>query len=89
MHDGAVYVLGTKLKEAKIVLPLSDSVDLPSDAGMRHRAALGASELFDVFVIVVSEQTGSISYSYKDRLVRNVSIELLRKRYKEYKERKL
>lgn len=89
LHDGAVYVLGTKLKEAKIVLPLSDSADLPSDAGMRHRAALGASELFDVFVIVVSEQTGNISYAYKDRLVRNVNIELLRKRYKEYKERKL
>lgn len=89
LHDGAVYVLGTKLKEAKIVLPLSDSTELPSDAGMRHRAALGVSEQYDVFVIVVSEQTGNISYAYKSKLVRNVTVDLLRKRYKEYKERKL
>lgn len=89
LHDGAVYVVGSRLKEAKIVLPLSDSSDLPSDVGMRHRAAIGVTELYDVFAIIVSEQTGGISYAYKGKLVRNISVDLLRKRYKEYKERKL
>lgn len=89
LHDGAVFVVGSKLKEAKIVLPLSENPDLPTDVGMRHRAAVGVTELNNVFAIIVSEQTGSIAYSYKGKLVRNISIELLRKRFKEFKERKL
>ncbi len=89
LHDGAVLIVGTKLKAARLVLPLSDNQELPSDIGMRHRAACGVTEFFDVFAVIVSEQTGGISYAYKGRIVRNVSSELLRKRFKEFKERKL
>jgi len=89
LHDGAVFIVGTKLKAARLVLPLSENQELPGDIGMRHRAACGVTEQFDVFAVIVSEQTGGISYAYKGRIVRNVSSELLRKRFKEFKERKL
>ncbi len=61
MHDGAVVVRGGRVDAAKCVLPSTQSDEIPMSFGMRHRAALGVSEVTDAVVVVVSEETGNIS----------------------------
>ncbi len=63
LHDGAVVIEENKIIAARCVLPLSDKTNLPAKYGMRHRAALGLTENTDAFVLIVSEETGHISYS--------------------------
>lgn len=62
LHDGATIIVGRKILAAKCVLPLTKKIDLPMGYGMRHRSALGMSEETETLVIIVSEQTGDISY---------------------------
>lgn len=62
MHDGAVIISDNKIKSAKCILPVSANMDLPAELGLRHRAAIGITEKNDSIAIVVSEQTGRISY---------------------------
>lgn len=62
LHDGAVIVARNKIKAAGCILPVSQSFDLPKKLGLRHRAALGVTESTDASAIVVSEETGKISY---------------------------
>ncbi|SMO39027.1 TIGR00159 family protein [Saccharicrinis carchari] len=62
LHDGAVIVAQNKIKAAGCILPVSQSFDLPKKLGLRHRAALGITEATDASAIVVSEETGKISY---------------------------
>lgn len=78
LHDGAVIVKGDRILYAACVLPLTRREDLAKSLGTRHRAAIGLSEETDAVVIVVSEETGNISYAFKGELVRNVTIEKLR-----------
>ncbi|MGC8743639.1 MAG: diadenylate cyclase CdaA [Verrucomicrobiia bacterium] len=78
IHDGAVIVKGDRILYAACILPLTRREDLAKSLGTRHRAAIGLSEETDAVVIVVSEETGNISYAYKGELVRNISIEQLR-----------
>jgi DNA integrity scanning protein DisA with diadenylate cyclase activity len=61
LHDGAVVVGQGKIMAAGCVLPLSETTSLPSTAGLRHRAGLGVTEKTTATVIIVSEETGSIS----------------------------
>jgi diadenylate cyclase len=79
LHDGAVVVSGETMKSARVILPLS-AVTRASDImlGTRHRAALGISEQADTFVIVVSEENGTISYAREGKLYYNQSLEQLR-----------
>lgn len=62
LHDGAVIIVGRKILAAKTVLPISKAANLPIEFGMRHRSALGMSEETNTLIIVVSEQTGGVSY---------------------------
>jgi uncharacterized protein (TIGR00159 family) len=62
LHDGAVIVAGNRIKAAKCVLPSSERSDLPVQYGMRHRSAIGMSEETQAIILVVSEQSGNISY---------------------------
>ncbi|MGB9603864.1 MAG: diadenylate cyclase CdaA [Verrucomicrobiia bacterium] len=78
IHDGAVIVKGDRILYAACILPLTRREDLAKSLGTRHRAAIGLSEETDAVVIVVSEETGNISYAYKGDLVRNITIEQLR-----------
>lgn len=78
LHDGAVVIEGGRVKAAGCVLPLSFNPDLDPNLGTRHRAALGLSERSDAIVIVVSEETGSISVARDGRLVRNLDAAMLR-----------
>lgn len=68
MHDGAVIIQGGKLIAAGCFLPLSEQYDIKKTFGTRHRAALGLSEETDAIVLVVSEETGSISLAYDSKL---------------------
>ena len=81
LHDGAVIISDSKLIAAACVLPLSSSGVLNSSAerqmGLRHRAALGISEVSDAIAVVVSEETGSISVVHAGRMIRRLDAERL------------
>ena len=62
MHDGAVIISDNKIKAARCILPVSANMDLPTELGLRHRAAIGMTEKNDSVAIIVSEQSGRISY---------------------------
>jgi uncharacterized protein (TIGR00159 family) len=72
LHDGAVIVADNKLLAARCILPVSDRTDIPGSLGLRHRAAIGLSALTDAYVVVVSEETGHVTFvkggEFKTRL---------------------
>ena len=78
LHDGAVIISGNKIEAARCILPVSKSPDLTTNLGLRHRAAVGVTEQSDAIAIVVSEQTGRISYAEGGELTRNVQPSELR-----------
>ena len=65
LHDGAVIINENKILAARCILPVSDRRDIPGSMGLRHRAALGLSGVSDAYVVVVSEETGNITF-FKD-----------------------
>ena len=77
MHDGAVIIRHGRLLGAGCMLPLSKNVNLSRDLGMRHRAGIGMSENSDVVVVIVSEETGSISLANGGMLRRHLMPETL------------
>lgn len=80
LHDGAVIVRGGRIYAAGCYLPLSEKTDIFKGLGTRHRAAIGLSEQSDSVIIVVSEETGTISIAYKGELFREfTSVSLRRK----------
>ncbi len=78
LHDGAVIVRRNRVAAATCFLPLTDSNEISMELGTRHRAAIGASEVSDAYVIVVSEETGAISVARGGVLYRNLTTEQLR-----------
>ncbi len=62
LHDGAMIISGDRIVAARCTLPITERTDLPARFGMRHKAAIGISEQCDADVIVVSEETGGISF---------------------------
>ena len=77
MHDGAVIVRHGRILGAGCMLPLSKNVNLSRDLGMRHRAGIGMSENSDAVVVIVSEETGSISVAIGGMLKRHLKPETL------------
>ncbi len=71
LHDGAVVINGDRVVAAKCVLPSTQQA-VPKSYGMRHRAALGMSEVSDAIVIAVSEETGAISVAHDSVIKRNI-----------------
>ncbi len=78
LHDGAMIIKEGKIIAAGCFLPLSDNKQISSELGTRHRAALGVSEVSDSYTIVVSEETGVISYMFDGMLTRYLDIPTLR-----------
>ena len=79
LHDGALLIREGRLLAASCMLPLSNNINLGRDIGMRHRAGVGISERSDSVVIIVSEQTGSISVAIDGMLKRQLSVEIFEK----------
>ena len=79
LHDGAMIVRAGRVCAAGCVLPLSGNQRLSRDLGTRHRAAVGMSESADSVLVVVSEETGSISVAIGGMLKRHLSPDMLRK----------
>jgi diadenylate cyclase len=71
LHDGASIIREGKILAAGCILPLSDSLNISQELGTRHRAAIGITELSDAVVVVVSEETGSISVALNGILTRD------------------
>ena len=77
LHDGAMVISHKRIKAAGCILPVSHSLDIPRELGLRHRAALGISQDSDAIAIVVSEETGRISVAVHGELRRRLSAEEL------------
>ena len=73
LHDGAVIIKDNRIAVAAAYLPLSDSKLIPKELGTRHRAAVGISEVTDALTIVISEETGEVSITKDNELIRNMS----------------
>jgi diadenylate cyclase len=78
LHDGAVIIRDGRIDSAACVLPMTGRVDIDSELGTRHRAAIGTTEVSDAIVIVVSEETGKISLSMEGELERGFTYSTLR-----------
>ncbi len=79
IHDGAVIIQKGKLTRAGCFLPLTQNTEISKTFGTRHRAAIGLTEIVDSVVVVVSEETGSISVAVAGRITRNLDRHSLQK----------
>ena len=77
LHDGAMIIRDGRIAAAGCVLPLSDSSHLSADLGTRHRAGVGMSEVSDAVVVIVSEETGTISVAVDGMLKRHLAPQTL------------
>ena len=78
LHDGAVIIRDGRIDSAACVLPMTSRVDIDSELGTRHRAAIGTTEVNDAIVVIVSEETGKISLSIDGELERGFTYSTLR-----------
>lgn len=78
LHDGAVFIRDFRIVSAGCLLPLSQRLEISKALGTRHRAAVGLSEISDALVVVVSEETGKISYASNGEIHIGVSADELR-----------
>lgn len=77
LHDGAVVIRGDRIMAATCVLPLTKREDLSSELGTRHRAGIGMSEQADAVTVIVSEETGTVSYTVNGHIYRRQTPESL------------
>jgi diadenylate cyclase len=77
LHDGAVIIGNQQIMAASCVLPLSENANLPSEAGLRHRAAVGITEVENVVAFIVSEESGRISMANQGKLKMDLDEQLL------------
>lgn len=83
LHDGAVVIRSNRIVAASCYLPISQNQNISSVFGTRHRAAVGITETNNVFVVVVSEETGRISIAQKGALTSGLTIQKLRSEMQE------
>jgi len=77
LHDGGVVIRGDRILAAGCLFPLTQRSEISRSLGTRHRAAIGFTEETDAVVIVVSEETGTVSVAYRGRLSRGIESEWL------------
>ncbi len=77
LHDGAVIIGNQRIMSASCILPLSENAHLPPEAGLRHRAAVGMTEVENVVAFIVSEETGRISLANQGQLTMDLDEPLL------------
>lgn len=79
LHDGGVIISGDQIRAAGCLFPLSQKEELSKMLGTRHRAAIGITEETDAIVVVVSEETGAVSFAYNGKLRRGLADDRLRR----------
>lgn len=84
LHDGAVIIHKDRIRAARCILPVSENDDLPAQFGLRHRAAIGMSEITDTLIVIVSEETGEMSVAQHGVASRNLSDKEIHQRIKKY-----
>jgi uncharacterized protein (TIGR00159 family) len=73
LHDGAMIIAHDRIKAAGCILPVSHDTNIPRSMGLRHRSALGISQATDAAAVVVSEETGGISFAYRGKIYSRIS----------------
>lgn len=84
LHDGAVIVHKDRIRAARCILPVSENDNLPAQFGLRHRAAVGMSEITDSLIVIVSEETGEMSVAEHGIVSKNLSGMEIRQRINDY-----
>ena len=84
LHDGAVIAHGSRLIAARCILPVTSRLDIDPNLGLRHRSAIGVTEQLDVLSVIVSEETGAISYAIGGQIHHDVSPVELRQALEKY-----
>lgn len=84
LHDGAVIIYKGRIKAARCVLPVSENDHLPSHFGMRHRSAIGMSEVTDTLVVAISEETGRLILARNGKYLRSLKLKQVEQRILEY-----
>jgi diadenylate cyclase len=84
LHDGAVIVEGNRIKAARCILPVSENDEIPANFGLRHRAAIGMTEVTDSIILIVSEETGQTSIAINGILHSNLSRTELKQKLRSY-----
>ncbi len=80
LHDGAMFIVKDKIRAAACVLPLTERTDLPYYLGLRHRAAIGITEVTETLAIVISEERGQISFAEFGKIYIGVDIRTLKQK---------
>ncbi len=84
LHDGAVIAHGDHLIAARCILPVTSRLDIDPNLGLRHRSAIGVTEQLDVLSVIVSEETGAISYAINGVIHHDISPVQLRQALEKY-----
>ena len=84
LHDGAVIARGNLILAARCILPVTSRLDIDPNLGLRHRSAIGVSEQIDVLSVIVSEETGAISYALGGEIHHDISPVELRQALEKY-----
>ncbi|GAA4827800.1 diadenylate cyclase CdaA [Algivirga pacifica] len=84
LHDGAVLIYKNRITAARCILPVTENQNIPATMGLRHRAGIGMTEVTNTAVLVVSEETGQMSYIRGGRIFHNLSTLEIRQKLKEY-----
>lgn len=84
LHDGAIIIHKGKIKAARCVLPVSENDNLPTNYGLRHRSAIGMSEITDTLVIAISEETGRLILARNGKYLRSLKQKQVEQRVLEY-----
>ncbi len=84
LHDGAVIIENNRIKAARCILPVSENDEIPANYGLRHRAAIGITEVTDSIVMIVSEETGQTAIAINGILYNNLSRTELKQKLRAY-----
>jgi uncharacterized protein (TIGR00159 family) len=72
LHDGAMIIQNGRITAAQCILPVSHNLNISKKLGLRHRSAIGVTEIYDAIAVVVSEETGTISAAIGGKLIQNL-----------------
>ena len=84
MHDGAVIISDGKIKAVRCILPVSNNEKIPAHYGLRHRSAIGLTEVTDSIVLIVSEETGEMSRAQESKIEGNLTSSEIRAKLNKY-----